>query len=71
MQYLLFTQMNYWGYLVTLGPTPPMEMFGKCILASKRSVGEAPKWSACPMKIVVWILTLTEGPIKLGEHNDH
>ncbi|KAG5580932.1 hypothetical protein H5410_051559 [Solanum commersonii] len=25
MQCLLSTQMNYWGYLVTLGPTPMME----------------------------------------------
>ncbi|KAG5604925.1 hypothetical protein H5410_026417 [Solanum commersonii] len=40
-------------------------------LTNGESVGKSPKWSACSMKTVVWTLTLTEGPVKLGKPSDH
>ncbi|KAG5599231.1 hypothetical protein H5410_030601, partial [Solanum commersonii] len=46
-------------------------LFGKCILVIKRSVDESSKWLVCSMKTIVWTLTLTEGPIKLGKPSDH
>ncbi|KAG5579849.1 hypothetical protein H5410_050476 [Solanum commersonii] len=34
-------------------------------------IGESPTRSATPTKIALWILTLTEGHVKLGEVDKH
>uniref|UniRef100_M1DV51 Polyprotein protein n=1 Tax=Solanum tuberosum TaxID=4113 RepID=M1DV51_SOLTU len=34
-------------------------------------IGESPIRSATPTKTAIWILTLTEGPVKLGEADKH